>query len=564
MPLARHSPLPELQEFVKLFRPKKVVPNTLDPRLLNLDWAYIERQFAPFLHHSTMGTTMHIRERLAVSRGDCLDSATKNDVDVAFKNLVGDGASEIAQRWADQGKLMKKIELLKKSLDNDDQRVIDELCGLLPPSAGTDKGKGVDVSFRDGNDSDCESYDSGEAHDGIANLFWVGSDDKENSRWAPSSPLMMEEEILTKKNENVSPTGKGNRASGIGAHRINRLTPESSPIRTRKPRPTNSKQALPSVPTTPPEHRPTHRISPEPQHDSHGRGRSLTSPIVLSSSPATLPPDVVTKILQPVFKVKEMHLPSRTSVISNVPAPEIAPRKSKAIISATPQLPLLTNAQASSSKPRHVRQFLIQPSSKSPQVSSLPMKPVKRSASEVVSDFPRPQKKGKFQDRSPAKSKSVPQDSATLSQLLRSTKSPPSASKQEARMLRLNLSTKLAEAYPNLVKPSHSEKKMKRLGLAGNRSQSDDVVTKSSSAHGAALSASVCVNDISIRTPPRPKTLQPAKTLPCFDENDDKAIDWNRSGLLAEAVRRDIKLGRVPSLPSLECLGADSQSPVMK
>ncbi|KAE9393262.1 hypothetical protein BT96DRAFT_227522 [Gymnopus androsaceus JB14] len=45
VPLSRHSPLPELQSFVSLFRPKRVIPNTLDPSLRNLDWAAIDRVF---------------------------------------------------------------------------------------------------------------------------------------------------------------------------------------------------------------------------------------------------------------------------------------------------------------------------------------------------------------------------------------------------------------------------------------------------------------------------------------------------------------------------------------
>ncbi|KAE9393280.1 hypothetical protein BT96DRAFT_999590 [Gymnopus androsaceus JB14] len=45
VPLSRHSPLPELQSFVSLFCPKRVIPNTLDPSLRNLDWAAIDRVF---------------------------------------------------------------------------------------------------------------------------------------------------------------------------------------------------------------------------------------------------------------------------------------------------------------------------------------------------------------------------------------------------------------------------------------------------------------------------------------------------------------------------------------
>lgn len=508
-----------------------------------------------------MGSTVHTRERLAVSQGDCLDSASKNDVDVAFKNLVGNGASEVAQRWADQGNLMKKIELLRKNLDAEDNRVIDELCGLLPLSAGMDKGKGVDKSLRDANDSDCESYDSGVAHDGIANLFWVGSDDKEiYSLQTPSSPVMMEEEILAKKSENMSPARKSDSAIGKGAHRINRLTPESSPIRPRKPRPAKSNQIPPYILTTPPKHHPEHRVPPEQRRGDPDLGSSSKLPIILSSSPARPLPGAETGIHQLASKVKKMTRPSEMTVLPRAQALESALCKSQVRAPTHGQLQSSTNAQASSSKPREVRQFLIRPASTQPCVSSSPTKRVKRPASQVVSDYPRPQKKVKTRDNSPEISRSGTRGSASLSQLLRS---PPSAKKQDAQMLCLDISAKLAKAYPNMVKPSYSEKKTKRLGLVGNRSQSDDIVTKLSTTHGAKMSASTYVNASSTGTSTRPKTLQPAKTLPCFDENE-KSIDWNRSGLLAEALRHDIKHGRAPSLPSLECLGTDSQSPVTK
>ncbi|KAI0081463.1 hypothetical protein K474DRAFT_1566449, partial [Panus rudis PR-1116 ss-1] len=43
--LSRHSPLPELQRFVSLFKPRRVVPNTLVPSLGGLDWACIPSMF---------------------------------------------------------------------------------------------------------------------------------------------------------------------------------------------------------------------------------------------------------------------------------------------------------------------------------------------------------------------------------------------------------------------------------------------------------------------------------------------------------------------------------------
>ncbi|KAH8114435.1 hypothetical protein DFH11DRAFT_1688950 [Phellopilus nigrolimitatus] len=39
VPLHRHSSLPELQSFVGLFKPKRLVPNFLEPCLFGLDWA---------------------------------------------------------------------------------------------------------------------------------------------------------------------------------------------------------------------------------------------------------------------------------------------------------------------------------------------------------------------------------------------------------------------------------------------------------------------------------------------------------------------------------------------
>ncbi|KAF9264590.1 hypothetical protein L218DRAFT_958303 [Marasmius fiardii PR-910] len=45
VPLSRHSPLPELLSFVRLFRPKRIIPNTLDPKLGGLGWVGIEKAF---------------------------------------------------------------------------------------------------------------------------------------------------------------------------------------------------------------------------------------------------------------------------------------------------------------------------------------------------------------------------------------------------------------------------------------------------------------------------------------------------------------------------------------
>ncbi|KAF5345172.1 hypothetical protein D9758_009666 [Tetrapyrgos nigripes] len=53
VPLSRHSPLSELQAFVSLFRPKRVIPNALEPPLKEIDWAAIDKVFEQCLCTST-------------------------------------------------------------------------------------------------------------------------------------------------------------------------------------------------------------------------------------------------------------------------------------------------------------------------------------------------------------------------------------------------------------------------------------------------------------------------------------------------------------------------------
>ena len=49
VPLHRHSPLPELRDFVSLFKPKRLVPNFLHPCLMGLDWACMPLMFGRYI-----------------------------------------------------------------------------------------------------------------------------------------------------------------------------------------------------------------------------------------------------------------------------------------------------------------------------------------------------------------------------------------------------------------------------------------------------------------------------------------------------------------------------------
>ena len=77
VPLSRHSTLPELQPFVKIFRPKRIVPNTLDPRLNGLDWMCINRMFSNCLHSSTQSSASSSQPHLGVTGRDQLTDMIK-------------------------------------------------------------------------------------------------------------------------------------------------------------------------------------------------------------------------------------------------------------------------------------------------------------------------------------------------------------------------------------------------------------------------------------------------------------------------------------------------------
>ncbi|KAL7279809.1 hypothetical protein ACG7TL_006216 [Trametes sanguinea] len=128
VPLARHSPLPELRAFVSLFKPRRVEPNTLDPNLKGLDAACMKAMFAGCLAEDDSPSVKdpvadfcdsHAMEPPAVSLDEidpALLDGTDDDEDVALKNLEGEGAREIAEKWADSGRMRKKLQVMKDFL----------------------------------------------------------------------------------------------------------------------------------------------------------------------------------------------------------------------------------------------------------------------------------------------------------------------------------------------------------------------------------------------------------------------------------------------------------------
>ncbi|TRM64151.1 hypothetical protein BD626DRAFT_456611 [Schizophyllum amplum] len=138
VPLSRHSPLPELQAFVKLFRPRRVVPNTLTPALHGLDWFCIDRMFAnclsPFAHCPSPLTDARLTPLTTDPRVhlDLMDRVEDEEGDAALKNLMGAGADDAAARWANDGHLRKRIRVLAEYLSAEEIAVVDRLLTGKP------------------------------------------------------------------------------------------------------------------------------------------------------------------------------------------------------------------------------------------------------------------------------------------------------------------------------------------------------------------------------------------------------------------------------------------------
>ncbi|EKM52053.1 uncharacterized protein PHACADRAFT_54509, partial [Phanerochaete carnosa HHB-10118-sp] len=136
--LSRHSPLPELQSFVSLFRPKRIIPNTLDPKLCSLDWAAIPGMFSGLLALDEASFRTEVRQSIAEELGLQWTTMSLNlddGEDVAITNLEGNGSLEIAERWADDGKIRHKLQTLLKYLDGPERNSVER---LLKVSASTD------------------------------------------------------------------------------------------------------------------------------------------------------------------------------------------------------------------------------------------------------------------------------------------------------------------------------------------------------------------------------------------------------------------------------------------
>ncbi|KIK34668.1 hypothetical protein CY34DRAFT_622927 [Suillus luteus UH-Slu-Lm8-n1] len=139
VPLERHSPLPELLNLVSLFRPLRVVPNTLVPALGGLDWTAMNAMFKECMAPPIYDLGDPIPKELNMSgtvHSSVLDLTDLDlaDTDPAMKNLVGDSAELEAQKWVDDGSMRRRLEVLRGWLGPKEKGVVDRALGRLPNS----------------------------------------------------------------------------------------------------------------------------------------------------------------------------------------------------------------------------------------------------------------------------------------------------------------------------------------------------------------------------------------------------------------------------------------------
>ncbi|KAG2144200.1 beta-lactamase-like protein, partial [Suillus clintonianus] len=134
VPLERHSPLPELLNLVSLFRPRRVVPNTLVPALGGLDWTAMKAMFKECMAPPIPERGDLIPNELSPSgvvHPSVHDFASLDltDTDSAMKNLVGDSAELEAQKWADDGSMRRRLEILRGWLGPKEKGIVDRVLG---------------------------------------------------------------------------------------------------------------------------------------------------------------------------------------------------------------------------------------------------------------------------------------------------------------------------------------------------------------------------------------------------------------------------------------------------
>ena len=533
--------------------------------------------FSHCLHPSAQSSASS-SQHIGVTGHDRLTADAREDVDVALKNLVGDGAEDAAQRWADHGKLLEKLAIVRDYLGKGEHDVLDKLLSTDEPTrldsgekssdhpeerTFKDKGKmkerNVARYYALESEEDTDLGDSDDergrtAHKLFASLAGIDEDDKENKWWlsSPSSQTAAQnvdisQELLNAVNQ------RREEPVGDGAWRVNCLTPVvSSPIRvpvnesgskscnitprqsqlggSLRKKVTAKNKTSPSTPGTP---IPSLSITRSTGAVVRA-GHSFASPIcLLSSSPVVSPQGgrQTSEQIKPsagLSHVARTLFPNHHSLnlineeFKSIPVTDIAPSSAQHLVLETSQKrrrkhegPFFTPIN---SKKRHRTASTVdtQAGIMLHEIDDVVV------SSSVVSS------KGAMGSNQETR--------------IHSGESPIRTEREKLALKRMDIAQQLANTYPHLAAPSYEKKRAKQLaklmGKKRGRAGADATSTK--------------------------QKLVQTQTIFSFEtvDDDDGGMDWNRSKKLADDLRDAVTNGRRPVIPSLKC--AQSPSPSTK
>ena len=531
------------------------MPNTLDPRLQGLDWRAIDNMFKDCLH-PRIASSQQANDTLDLPHLQQLVQDMEGDMDVALKNLVGDGAADLAERWAENGKLRQKLEVVRMSLGAVENSILDHILGIQPspPIEEGDemleksrevKSKGKeqpDMPLVDSEDESGNGFSDDERGKTAHRLFagLAGIEESEHAWWvsSPSSQKSdtwvldgLEADKLRSSKGSAAPPGE----TGTAPSWVARLTPVSSPVR-----PVREKKGSPPRISLLPGKRRRHSGS-KPPSDTHLRTRSFvgdptTSSPVLSTSPRIYSPH------GPVI-IKPSEHSAAGPIASSSPL--------SVSVSAQHDLPPSPLLEVNNYYPKRTLPPVPQRDDGIPKASKLPVShlgqsilqsPVggeNRAASEA-SKLPRTIRESRRRFSPHRRLMSIPTSPNRM--ISRVGDEDPKASDRRARRSkfhaqRLSIAARLAQARPDLVAPTYENKREALLGrearaqeraYAREREQQKDKMRAHLAATGTLLS------------------------IGTVDE-DDGGMDWDRSRVLAKVIKADIADGRRPMLPPLVC-----------
>ncbi|KAG6891134.1 hypothetical protein C0992_010429 [Termitomyces sp. T32_za158] len=544
VPLSRHSPLEELRKFVALFRPHRIIPNTLDPHLRGFDWAAIDCMFADCLHPDPSAADLPAIELDLISIAkDTIDE------DVYVKNLVGEGATAAAERWAEKYHFRKKLDILSDYLERDIYDKMACIFGLarrpirLPspkvavPLSPRRKGKERAIDSEDETDNGWSDDERGKtAHQLFASLAGIEGSTEHN--WWISSPMLSQNETDQCGNSGPVRTEKENASSkdnqpGPSVPWTSRLTPRSSPVRPKK------RQAAPVVINVTPikrrgdnchtfPHTPTRHLA-----NDYLQGHSLASPIVLSSSPVGPPMFSTERARTYVDQKGEGTKPSFQLVpssphlyFSSSPLAEVnnVTRKREGSTISPGDSPLSIKLLGISTKARHHRE-------KDDTIPEISESFSKRFA--CVSS-PRTSTPSRKRHKGPTLK---PGDGVSNRASTSHEANTSSSRRNQLRKQRLRIAERLVEARPDLVDPLYA---MKRTRL----------LARSVGSPSFQLHPHAGTGKDEMQTSIKGGMVASFETV----EDDDGGMNWDRSKELAAALKADVSKGRRLKLPTLNCV----------